>query len=516
MDKIIRNFQSEPLIRIYLTGGKDVLDFCTAGKFKLFHDYGDTIINQFCSNLKWRIQLESYEPAQFIYTLLVDTFKVKSDAEHLVQQLYNQGLEARIQQYGGLINLDGNVLTNNTEYRILIGEFNSFDDARSFGWQIDHAYNGEIIQEKIRDSRGILELFDEEYEYTYRLNNGLKLVPCNMNAEMILYQLQESHRRDKKLRLSRWPVSFHVGDCGGIVVVCEIALETYLKGVIQDRIGEYCPVETMKSQAVASRSWILSNLGLRHIHAPYDFCGTDHCQLFQSRAESVPDIEKAIKETHGEVLLFDYHLCETPTTYHCGGHTEGKSTISYLKGIFDRQNGDMDEISLDNEDHVTSWIHSQPDVYCNLGRLKNADWIKQIDSALRWEVSYPRKKLEKIIQKKTGEDIGTLFDIIPAKRGISGRLVEIELLGSRKNIQIKGDQLIRETLSESILNSSCFIIETDMGNNGIPLSFSFIGAGSGHGIGLCHTGAVAMAFQGQTYSDILYHYYKGVQLKKIY
>ncbi len=516
MDKIIRNFQSEPFIRICLAGGKDVLDFCTVGEFKLLHDYGYTTINQFSSHLKWRIRLESYEPAQFIYALLVNTLKIQSEAEHLVQQLINQGLDARIQHCGGLINLDGNVLTDNTEYRILVGEFNSFDDARSFGWHMNHAYKGEIIQEKIRDSRGILEVFDEEYEYTYRFNNSLKLVPCNGNAEIIFYQLQESHRRDKMLRLSKWPVSFHVGDGGGIVAVCELALETYLKGVIQDGVGEYGPVETVKSQAVASRSWILSNLGLRHIHAPYDFCGTDHCQLFKSSVESVSNIEKAIQETRGEVLFFDHQLCETPSTYHCGGHTEGKSATSYLKGIVDSQNGDMDEVSLDNEDHVTSWIHSQPDVYCNLGRLHNGDWIRQMDSVLRWEVSYPRKKLERIIQKKTGEDVGTLFDIIPVQRGVSGRLVEIELLGSRKNIQIKGDQHIRETLSESILNSSCFIIESDMGNDGIPLSFSFIGAGSGHGIGLCQMGAVAMALQGQTYSDILYHYYKGVQLKKIY
>ncbi len=516
MDKVIRNFESEPVIRVFLTGGKRLIDFCTFGEFQLMNDQGEVVIDRFTSDLKWRIRVDSYEPAQFIYTLRVAQMRDQADAEKMVDLLLSQGYEARIQKCGGLVHLNNRLLTDNTEYRVLIGEFNTFEDARSFRSRISDRYNGEIIRERIREPRGVLEIFDEEYENTHKINNCLKLVPSNTETETILYAFRESQQGDQKFSLYKWPISFQIGDYGGIMAICEISIETYLKEIVHIVIGGQYPLEAVKSLTVASRSWILYNLGLQHADLQYDFCSTDHCQLFQGSVQYDEHIEKAIEKTLGEVLLFDEKLCETPHTYHCGGHTECKSNRPYLQGIFDGQNGYIDKITLSHEKDARKWVTSQPDVYCSMKHFKESGWKKQFDGAFRWEVSYSRQKLEKIIRKKTGEDIGTLFDIIPSKRGISGRLVEIELLGSKKNMKVKGDQPIRQTLSESLLKSSCFVIEIEMGNDGIPISFSFLGAGSGHGIGLCQIGAIAMALKGKKYTDILHHYYQNVQLKKVY
>lgn len=513
---MIRDFQNEPVIRLLITGGKDFLDFHTIGKFQLFNDCGEIIFDTFPSDLKWRIRVESYEPTQFIYTLRISKLRSQKEAEKMVAKLDEQGYEARIQNCGGVINLDGRLISDNTEYQVLIGEFNSYEDARLFALKTNDQLDGEIVQEKIRESRGILEIFDEEYEYTNKINNFMKLIPCNYTAETILYEFGENKQGNKKMCLYQWPISFRIGNYGSILVVCEIPLETYLKEIVQTVSSGQFPLEAMKSLAVVSRSWILSNLGLKHSAMQYDFCTTDHCQLFLGTSIYSQEIKNAIKETRGEVLLFNQTLCETPHTFHCGGHTECKQNRSYLQGIFDGQNGCMDNLSLNNEKNVANWITSQPDVYCSGDHFKGTHWSKQFDSAFRWEVSYSRQKLEKIIKKKTSEDIGTLFDIIPVKRGISGRLTEIEILGSRRNMKIKGDQKIRHTLSESTLKSSCFILHIDMGNDGVPLSFTFIGAGSGDGIGLCQTGAVAMALKGKVYPDILHHYFHDVKLKKIY
>lgn len=516
MYKVIRNFQSEPVIRIFLTGGKDLLDFRTFGEFQLMNNLGEKITDRFTSDLKWRIRVDSYEPAQFIYTHRVAQLRDRANAERLVEQLFSRGYEARIEDCGGLVHLNGRLLTDNTEYRVLIGEFNTFEDARYFRSQINDAFHSEIIRERIRDARGILEIFDEEYENTHKVNNCLKLIPSNTKTETILYEFRESQQGDKKFCLYKWPISFQIGDYGGIVAICEIALETYLKEIVHIVIEGQYPFEAVKSLTVASRSWILYNLGLQHTDIQYDFCSTEHCQLFQGSVQYGELIEKAIEKTRGEVLLFDEKLCETPHTYHCGGHTECKSNRPYLQGIFDGQNGYTDKITLSHEKGAKDWITSQPGVYCSMEHFKGTEWKKQFNAAFRWEVSYSRQRIEKIIRKKTGEDIGILFDIIPIKRGISGRLLEIELLGSKKNMKIKGDQPIRQTLSESLLKSSCFIIEIEMGDDGIPISFSFVGAGSGHGIGLCQIGAIAMALQGKNYEDILHHYYQDVQLRKIY
>jgi SpoIID/LytB domain protein len=75
---------------------------------------------------------------------------------------------------------------------------------------------------------------------------------------------------------------------------------------------------------------------------------------------------------------------------------------------------------------------------------------------------------------------------------------------------------IRRVLSDRLLRSSCFVIETDVGDDGIPLTFSFIGAGQGHGAGMCQAGAVAMALDGKDYIAILSHYYRKGEIKKLY
>ncbi|HEX7342668.1 MAG TPA: amidase, partial [bacterium] len=69
--------------------------------------------------------------------------------------------------------------------------------------------------------------------------------------------------------------------------------------------------------------------------------------------------------------------------------------------------------------------------------------------------------------------------------GVSGRLMEIEILGSRKNIFVQKELNIRRALSPTYLRSACFVIDVEMGDMGMPLAFHFKGAGWGHGVGMC-------------------------------
>ena len=85
--------------------------------------------------------------------------------------------------------------------------------------------------------------------------------------------------------------------------------------------------------------------------------------------------------------------------------------------------------------------------------------------------------------------------------------MELEILGSHRNVHLVGDQEIRSCLSEDRLPSSCFIIETKPGVDGTPAQFVFIGAGKGHGVGLCRAGAIDMAYNGKDHLEILKHYF---------
>lgn len=104
----------------------------------------------------------------------------------------------------------------------------------------------------------------------------------------------------------------------------------------------------------------------------------------------------------------------------------------------------------------------------------------------------------------------------PLERGASGRISRLRIVGTQRQYIIGKELEIRRTLSESHLYSSAFVVETYGNNNGVPESFDIIGAGWGHGVGLCQIGAAVMSEQGYAYDEILLHYYRDAEIKKIY
>ena len=103
-----------------------------------------------------------------------------------------------------------------------------------------------------------------------------------------------------------------------------------------------------------------------------------------------------------------------------------------------------------------------------------------------------------------------MLRIVPVSRGVSGRLTEIEIRGSKKAITVEKELPIRNVLSENYLYSSCFVVERE-GDD-----FILKGAGWGHGVGMCQTGAAKMALSGKNYKFILNHYYKNADIIRIY
>lgn len=107
-------------------------------------------------------------------------------------------------------------------------------------------------------------------------------------------------------------------------------------------------------------------------------------------------------------------------------------------------------------------------------------------------------------------DFGDIRELIPLRRGASGRIVELEIVGTKKVLVIGKELLIRRWLSDSHLRSSAFDVSYD--DDRIVLT----GRGWGHGVGLCQIGAAVMGDRGYSYSEILAHYFPGASLSKQY
>jgi stage II sporulation protein D len=130
-------------------------------------------------------------------------------------------------------------------------------------------------------------------------------------------------------------------------------------------------------------------------------------------------------------------------------------------------------------------------------------------SLYRWEERRTRQELEALLRQRV--DLGTLVDITPIRRGVSGRVVEVKINGSRGEFILRGFR-IRTAFG---IKENLFTVDRTYAPNGSVEQFIFSGKGWGHGLGLCQVGAYGMALRGKKFDEILRHYYTGVDISDL-
>ena len=328
-----------------------------------------------------------------------------------------------------------------------------------------------------------------------------------------------------------------LADGGKIWAINDLPVEDYLESVISSEMSAQSSLPLLMAHAVISRSWLMSQIdgdtapntqashGDAFIrwydhtdHTLFDVCADDHCQRYQGiTKETSPNVAEAIRRTRGELLTYGDEICDARFSKCCGGAMEefqycwDDTPKPYLKGI-----GDTPEETIPNltvEENARQWILSSPESFCNttdkriLSQVLN-DYDQETTDFYRWRVSYTQEELSKLVEKKLGAGLGTITDMRPLKRGTSGRICELRITGTKKTIVVGKELEIRRALSESHLYSSAFVVEKQ-GD-----TFTLIGAGWGHGVGLCQIGAAVMGDKGYAYDEILRHYYPGAEIEK--
>jgi SpoIID/LytB domain protein len=524
---VLKQYPSQPILRIGFMEGYEKLDFRVSGEFNLTDLNGEPIFSSVTSHLKWRSLLEEVHGATFIYSVLVTACREEAEAAELVERLRRFHPQVRMQRLGGQLVIAGQMINENTKYRILAGAFETEAEAKKLMQKFIEEYAPRVIREKVKEPTGKIEVYDAEYDYSSMIEDGFRIVPASDATTTTLYGVKVGsgfNWESMADRTYKGIVEVRVGNDAQLCAISEIPIDQYLKGVVPAEMPSGYPLEALKSQAVAARSEVLAKLGTKHTNDPFDFCANVHCQVYSGTTNEAESTNEAVASSRGEILYYEDRICDAVYSAVCGGHTEHKQNVwnppeePYLQGIYDTDTDkkDLPKLNLSKEKDVRKWIADRPNVFCSLSRDNLPKILAYSKKYFRWEVSYSRKQLEEIIKNRTGEDIGTLYDIILLQRGVSGRLIEIEVLGSRKNLRIKKELNIRRALSPTYLRSGCFVIDIEMGEIGTPLAFTFRGAGWGHGVGMCQIGAAVMALDKFKYRDILSHYYTGSEIRNVY
>lgn len=326
-------------------------------------------------------------------------------------------------------------------------------------------------------------------------------------------------------------------------LINRIGLEEYLRSVISSEMSATSSVELLKAHAVISRSWLMAQLrstrsladvGVpvgeppveegeirrwfdRDDHELFDVCSDDHCQRYQGLTRiTSPEVDRAIDATRGLVLTAGGRICDARFSKCCGGAFELFENCwqpqhhSYLAAGRDAIGAELPDLTDENQ--ARRWILGRPDAFCAnvepavLGQVLNDFDRQTTPDFYRWTIRYTQAQLSELICRRSEIDFGTILDLIPLRRGVSGRITALKIVGTNATRIVGKELIIRRWLSESHLYSSAFVVDRD------GTDFVLRGAGWGHGVGLCQIGAAVMAEKGFGFQEILRHYYPGTEL----
>ncbi len=409
----------------------------------------------------------------------------------------------------------------------------------------------------------------QQYMICYEGKHYDKLVFAPEDDELSYFQLSDvtigiDFHWERKETLSYRGELHIIIDEGRLCAVNVLPVEDYLLSVISSEMSPTASLEFLKAHAVISRSWLLAQIEARRLHGEgrccgtchtdvaadgecsdgqqtiikwydtdshhnFDVCADDHCQRYQgiTRVCSLK-AKEAIDATRGQVMMYDGEICDARFSKSCGGIMEEFENCwepdhkPYLIAKRDDESSVSTPCRCESaggmsEDDARRWILSSPAAFCNttdryiLSQVLN-NYDQETTDFYRWQVDYTQESLSELARRKSGIDFGLITALQPVKRGPSGRIIQLRIVGTNATVIIGKELEIRRTLSESHLFSSAFVVDSYTADDG-TLHFLLHGAGWGHGVGLCQIGAAVMGERGYSYDSILKHYYPGMEIK---
>lgn len=372
------------------------------------------------------------------------------------------------------------------------------------------------------DKNGTINIYNKNYNYITDIPGDGSIIIGSGDAQDSIVQVEKNKYRDYITFLNKG---------NEIFLINHIELDKYLYGVIPREMPVSAPMEALKAQAIASRSYTLANIN-KHIKDGYNLCDTVDCQVYGAYDNEKPTTNQAIDETRGIYAYYDGKVINATFHSSSGGYTEDSSkvwggSVPYLVAV-------KDEFSVN---------------------APNSNWTVEITA---------REVKEKLLS--LGIDIGDIIEIQPVEITEANRVQRLKIKGT-KGEHILSSSNFRNLVGTTFLKSTWFNIDTtgassstkvyalsvnssypkeinlnnayilDVRNKATvsrstvsraigkdrtssldgtvsskPTTFVFNGKGYGHGVGMSQYGAMEMAKQGYNFEDIIKHYYQGVEL----
>jgi SpoIID/LytB domain protein len=361
---------------------------------------------------------------------------------------------------------------------------------------------------EVRQNNGLIKIYNQSGTVLCSSGQNITLSYKDPGATTILFDVEYGTGMfwsGRESRTYRGQIQL-LAKKEGITVINRVNVEEYLYAVVASEMSPSWPAAALEAQAIAARTYAFANMGQYELLG-FDLWGTVISQAYSGVSAETASTRAAVDASRGEIITYNGKPIAAFFTGNSGGYTENSQdlwnfSLPYLQAVPDPLLPPRD--SLLPPDDLARWLSDRPETYSSHPKYSAR-------SSYRWVLWVPRLELENRIN--SGKKIGTITSVITMDRGFTGVVKQVLVKGTAGEYLMKSDE-IRTKLGG--LRSNLFVVEPKLGVDGLPEYFIFTGAGWGHGIGMCQSGAAGMAAAGIACADILKHYYPGTALEKRY
>ncbi len=463
---------------------------------------------------EWRVRLAKGAPADVVARIQLAEvpFNDKAGLTAALAEWEAKGLKLRTQILGGVYGIAGKVI-DNRRYVLLVDEPPAAPKAlapRQAEILTRFQVRTSLLEEIRRKGAVTLELLDASGAPLSTARDRLVAEsPDGLPVEVRRVEFGVGYDfHSFEDRAYRGAVLFTADALGKIAVVNLVSMEDLLKGLVPSEIFAKAHPEALKAQAVTARGEVLAKIGLKHLADPYLLCTEQHCAVYKGVSGEAGTTSAAVEATRGEALFSpEGRLVDSVYSAVCGGHTENNDVVwggvpnASLRGRPDVLPG---QAAPATPADLKAFLATEAPHACRLSSFAQP-------AKYRWEKRFAAKDVD---DKLLPFGVGRVMAMSVTERGVSGRARLLTVSGEAGATTVRGELTMRRLFGN--LNSAMFEVRAERDPKGRPTAWIFAGGGWGHGVGMCQTGAIGRAEAGQTYRQILEHYYNGAQVHRIY
>lgn len=328
---------------------------------------------------------------------------------------------------------------------------------------------GDALVQFSGDAEAVLQVESGNVRVRARLGREKRMRSVG-RVRRVLVEAQDAVRVDRGVYFGRIEVAVQKGG-RRLMVLNRLRLEVYLLGIVGSEMNPEWPLQALKAQAVAARTYAMQRRAMmRAANRPYDLASTVISQVYKGAERIRPSVIEAVRATRGEVLSHRHDLVEALFHSTCGGRTVSAKNAFTSK---------------------VDYLVSRPCEWCRASHR------------YRWKLSF---RLSEVGQKLSRFKL------------ISGKILEFRRRPTDAKVKVRDPKGwralrprdVRRAIGFGVLYSERFTAKTVNGRVEIR------GRGFGHGVGMCQWGARGLALEGKSHVEILEHYYPGTRLLRLY